>query len=125
MRKVILTMLLAIVSNNAMAGPIIFKCTNSKGAPTADLVVDIGKRTMVWGNINFTILAIDEFYIAAIRAGSGNIVGGEVFVQNRYTGDYLHTGVYGARSDADPTIKQRPGNLTVDTASGRCFKSRL
>lgn len=125
MSKVILMMLLAIVNSNAMAEPITFRCTNSKGVQTEDLVVDIEKKTVVWGNIKFAILAVDEFYMAAIRAGSGNIVGGEVFVQNRYTGDYLYTGIYGARDDADPAIRQRPGSLITDTASGRCIKSRL
>lgn len=109
MSKAILTMFLAIVSSNAMAEPITFKCTNSKGIHTADLVVDIEKKTVVWGNIKFAILATDEFYMAAIRAGSGNIVGGEVFVQNRYTGDYLHTGIYGARDDAESILKKYPG----------------
>jgi hypothetical protein len=116
----VVAQLLAIGS--CAAAPVTLKCTTAYETPAADLVVDIENRTMMWGEaVKYTIHAIDDRYISAHHIHPSE-VGGEIWVLNRATGEYLRAEV--SISWASPQASG-PGRLGAATYTGRCSRPLL
>ena len=121
----LLASLLLVVGSSA-AAPVTFKCTTAEGDPAADLVVDIENRTMVWATHQlYTIHAVDDRYISAYLKNQSQ-VGGEVWVLNRTTGEYLRVDVTITWLSAEAARSMRsPGKLSAGTYRGRCSRPLL
>ena len=114
----------------ANAAPVRFKCQAEDGTPVADLVVDVDKRVMAWGEISkYTIHMVDDVYISAYETVRDDSVGGEVFVFNRNTGEYARATVFLGFSSPDAVRKSietgARGRLVATTYAGRCAKPLL
>jgi hypothetical protein len=124
MRILVFFLALQFVGAGAAYGaPLTLKCTTSEGTPSVDLVVDVENNTLMWGLSRYRIHSVDERYISAYL-DSNDRVGGETWVLNRVTGEYLRADV----SITWPTpaaVKSEPGKLTADTYSGRCTRPLL
>ena len=123
MRALLVMVLLA--SAGANAAPVTFKCFDSSGVPTVDLVVDVEKRTMNWGPAaRYRIRAVDDAYITAYEDNPSSSVGGEVWVLNRNSGEYLRASVFVGFTEAqvERWKKDRSvtGTLTASTYRGKC-----
>ena len=108
---------------SSYADSTILKCTDSGGSPVADLYVDLANRMLTWGPYRYRIHSADERYISAYQETAGS-VGGEIWVLNRATGDYLRAGVgiFWLTPDA---MKTQPGKLNANTYSGKCTRQIL
>jgi hypothetical protein len=71
------------------AAPVNFKCMTSDGVPVADLIVDTENRTFSWGANRYAIHSMNDRYISAYQQTYTGEVGGEVWVLDRITGEYL------------------------------------
>jgi len=112
-----------VLASAANAAPLTLKCTTSEGMPAVDLVVDVESNSLTWGISRYRIHSVDELYISAYLESSDR-VGGETWVLNRVTGEYLRAGV--AVSWPTPeSIKIQPGKLATDINSGRCTRPLL
>lgn len=107
-----------------VAPPATFKCTTAEGHPAADLVVDIENRNLMWGGQKYAIRATDDRYVSAYLESQGE-VGGEVWVFNRVTGEYLRASVYIGYDGPEPIRKNDPGKLTAATFRGKCSRPLL
>ena len=107
----------------ALAEPLALKCATEDGTPAADLIVDISKRTLSWAHHKYRIISIDDRYISAYQE-SDNAVGGEVWVLNRASGEYLRAGVgiFMTRAESE---KKEPGKLRANTYQGKCVRPML
>lgn len=123
MKKTVFVIAQLFVVGMAAAAPLTLKCSLPDGTPTSDLVVDIEKKTLVWGGfLEYTIHAVDDLYISAFKKSG---VGGEVWVLNRTTGDYLRSGVSVSWDSPESFNRNVPGKLSASTYSGRCTKPLL
>jgi len=114
-----------LVVEVSAAAPVTFKCTTAEGVPAADIVVDIENRTLVWGSHEkYTIHAADDRYISAYLKNQGQ-VGGEVWVLNRITGEYLLASVFVGWKSPEAIRRKDPGRLTANTYSGKCSRPLL
>ncbi len=128
MRKIAFLIAQLLLVGSSAAAPVTFKCTTSEGTPAADLVVDIEKRTMVWSIKKYTIHAIDDRYISAYENNQSR-VGGEVWVLDRTTGNYLRASVSVSweSPEAAKAAMQRndPGKISAQTYRGKCSRPLL
>lgn len=114
--------LLAISS--CAAAPVTLKCTTAQGTPAADLVVDVENSTMLWSISKYTIHAIDDRYISAHSVGPREI-GGEIWVLNRATGEYLRASVSVTWDSPEAIERRLPGKLGTSTYTGKCSRPLL
>ncbi len=77
----------------AHAAPITLKCTDSSGQAVADLTVDIAAGQMHWSITKYRITQHDQRYISAQEVVPDDRVGGETWVLDRVTGQYVRAGV--------------------------------
>lgn len=121
------------VIGSVMAAPVTLKCTMEGGRPVADLIVDVAKKTMVWGISTYVIHAIDDRYISAYQnypdGNASGGVGGEVWVLNRTTGKYVRAGVgigWNTAAEAEYAMKNNvQGTVSAQVYSGQCSKPVL
>jgi hypothetical protein len=133
MRKSLIIPLLAIlVAESAVGGPAKLNCVvtdGSRNSQTATLQIDIEMRKLKFGDFSFDIVQVNENYISAIMSTDGVIVGGEVLVINRMTGQLRRATVYlAATADTflKPTAKlHETMELTAKVFSGTCTKPVL
>lgn len=124
MRSIVTMVLLVLLPVPFVsAEPITLKCTTDNGSPAADLIVNVPNRTLSWAHREYTITFIDERYISAYEQ-SNDAVGGEVWVFDRNSGEYLRAGVGIFWSTPDAVTKE-PGKLTANTYSGKCVRPML
>ena len=124
MQKLVGLLILQILySGFACAEPLTLKCTTEDGAPAADLVVDISKRTLSWAFYSYRIVSIDDRYISAYQEND-KAVGGEVWVLNRTTGEYLRAGV-GIFMTREESERKETGKLRANTYQGKCLRPML
>lgn len=68
-------------------------CRPSDGASwVGQINIDLGGRTIVWGEQTFSITYLDDLYIVAVRGGDGTI-GATTFMIERDTGNFFRAGV--------------------------------
>ena len=120
MRAVLLVAVLVALAgpaSKAIAEPVVLKCRSQDGRDVADLTVDIENNYMRWGT-NYNIVHVSSEYITAYQE-TLNIVGGEVFVMHRATGEYWRAlaGKYCSSPSCDD---EKMGILTY---RGRCSRS--
>ena len=122
--SLLVTICLLTVST-AQAAPITFKCTTSEGDSAADLIVDTESRTLTWGgNQKYAIHSMSDRYISAYLKSTGE-VGGEVWVFNRITGEYLRAGAYIGWDSLEAITRKEAGKLTATTFRGKCTRPLL
>ena len=128
MRTVALLLIQLAVVGSSVAAPVTFKCTTAEGTSAADLVIDIEKRTMAWGITKYTIHAVDDRYISAYENSKG-AVGGEVWVLNRISGEYLRASVFIGWDSLEAARKaaetKEAGKISAQTSSGKCARPLL
>lgn len=111
--------------STVQAAPITFKCMTSAGDPAADLIVDPENRTLMWGgNQKYTIHSMSDRYISAYLNSTGE-VGGEVWVFNRITGEYLRASAYIGWDSPEAITRKEAGKLTATTFRGKCTRPLL
>jgi hypothetical protein len=115
-----LLFVVAAFSTGTLAAPIKLKCTTEDGKPAADLTVDVSAKLLSWGATRYRIRAIDDRYISAYLE-AGDTTGGEVWVFDRVSGEYLRAGVAITWNSPDDFSK-KPGTLTAATYRGKCTK---
>jgi hypothetical protein len=120
----VLVLLLAAVGTCG-ASPVTLKCFTESGTPAADITVDIDTKAMIWGSSHFEIRGVTERYITAIQPPSDTWekVGGEVWVFDRETGDYLRAWVGFTQRGVNGVMT--PSTLTTGTYHGRCIRPIL
>jgi hypothetical protein len=116
---------LLLTSGTTLAAPLVLKCTAEGGIPAADLVVDTENKTLMWGNTKYLIRSINERYISAYEQASTDQVGGETWVLNRATGEYLRAEVAITWPSPESYKNHDPGTLTASTFRGICARPIL
>jgi hypothetical protein len=108
------------LSTSLSANSIILKCKDSSGVSTADLTIDVAKRKMFWGSMEYDIVGVDDTYISAYQKPSG--VGGEIWVINRISGVYKRgsVGIYFSEDQ-----KPDEGSFEAQTYQGHCGKQQF
>jgi hypothetical protein len=91
--------------------------------------VDIDKRSMAWGDYaQYRIHALDDRHISAYQINASG-VGGEVWVLNRVSGEYLRATVFVGYSSAEAARKAAEkndsGRPSAQTYRGKCSKPLL
>jgi hypothetical protein len=125
MKRVSLIAALLLTVGVTESAPVKFKRTTAEGDPAADLVVDTENRTLVWaGNQKYAIHAMNDRYISAYLK-SQSAVGGEVWVFNRVTGEYLRASAYIGWDSPEVIKRNDPGKLTATTFRGKCSRPLL
>jgi len=126
MNKIIfLATICLLTANITQAAPITFKCTTAEGDPAADLIVDTKARTLTWGgNQKYEIHSMSDRYISAYLK-SPSEVGGEVWVFNRITGEYLRASAYIGWENSEAIKRKEAGKLTATTFQGKCTRPLL
>lgn len=120
MRGLIVTLLLLIgTCASAQATPVTLKCTDSSGQPVADLLVDVEAGYMRWSISNYRITHQDNRYISAQEVPRADQVGGEIWVLDRVTGQYIRSGVSILSERFSGATPIGP-KLQPFTYSGRC-----
>ena len=99
----VLMVALAGPASKAIAEPVVLKCRSQDGRDVADLTVDTENNYMRWGT-NYNIVHVSSEYITAYQE-TLNIVGGEVFVMHRATGEAMGVLLLSARSQATGTCR--------------------
>ena len=79
--------------------PIDFKCS-IKGYPSDErnVSVDLDSKTLKIGDTEYKITTVDPVWITATKAGDP---GGDVYVQNRYSGEWIEVGIGRYCGDSD------------------------
>lgn len=77
---------------------------------------------MMWSVAQYTIHAIDERYISAHSASQR---GGEIWVLNRATGEYVRATVGISWASPQAIERNDPGKLSGSTYSGKCSRRLL
>ena len=125
MKRANLMVALLLTVGVTEAAPVTFKCTTAEGDPAADLVVDTAERTLVWGGgQKYAIHAMNDRYISAYLQSQSE-VGGEVWVFNRVTGEYVRASVYVGWDSPEAVRRRDPGKLTATTFRGKCSRPLL
>jgi hypothetical protein len=83
-----------LVTTPNLAAPLTLKCTAHNGETTEPLILDVDQGTMKWGISTYKIRTITDRYISAYQIMGDQEVGGEIWVLNRTTGEYLRASVY-------------------------------
>ena len=112
----------------ASAEPTVLKCLDAKGSKVSDLVVDLSANKMRWGTaLKYNIKGLTDRYISAYQQEHPASVGGETWVLDRITGEYLRGSVYIACLifDPDRPAKCLSKKLVSKTFRGRCGKKML
>lgn len=118
----LLATLCLLAINTVQAAPIKFQCTASDGGRVADLIVDIEKRSLTWASgSKYTIHSINNQYISAYENIYSGEVGGEVWVLNRITGEYLRAATFIGWYSPE-AAKSEPGKLTGNIYRGKYSK---
>jgi len=121
--NLMVVLLLTVVVTHA--APVTFKCTTAEGDPAADLVVDTTERTLVWGGgQKYAIHSMNDRYLSAYLQTQSE-VGGEVWVFNRVTGEYLRASIYIGWASPEAARRGDPGKLTGTTYRGKCSRPLL
>ncbi len=107
---------LAGPTSKAIAEPVVLKCRTQGGQEASDLTIDIENNKMKWGS-NYNIVHVSSEYITAYQ--ETNIVGGEVFVIHRATGDYWRA-LAGKYCSSRVCDDEKMGVLTY---RGRCSRT--
>ncbi len=125
MKKASLIVAILLTAGVAEAKPVTFKCTTAEGDPAADLVIDTENRTLVWGKYQkYEIHSMNDRYISAYLKSQSE-VGGEVWVFNRVTGDYLRASAFIGWDNPGAVKRNDPGKLTATTFRGKCSRPLL
>lgn len=82
-----------LACNAAHSASITLKCSDSSGQPVADLTVDVSAGEMKWSFFNYRITQHDHRYISAQEIVPSDRIGGETWVLDRVTGQYIRAGV--------------------------------
>jgi hypothetical protein len=122
-----------LIAELSTAAPVTFKCTASDGTPVVDLVVDVEKRSMAWGDFaKYRIHSIDDRYISAYKTTDENnnaIVGGEVWVLSRITGEYMRATIFVGWPSLEAARRAHENNERgkpiAQTFTGRCARPML
>ena len=120
MRTVLLAAVLVALAgpaSKAIAEPVVLKCRTQDGLDASDLMVDIENNKMKWGASNYNIVHVSSEYITAYQ--ETNVVGGEVWVMHRATGDYWRAlaGKFCTDKKCDTE------KMDIVTLRGRCSRS--
>jgi len=108
-----------LTSTAAQAAPVALKCTDSSGQPVADLLVDSEAGHMRWSISSYRITHQNDRYISAQEMDRPDQVGGEVWVLDRVTGQYIRSGVAILAERFSGATPLNP-KLQSFTYSGRC-----
>jgi hypothetical protein len=104
----------------AFGAPLKLKCVTSDGESASDLVLDLKTKEMVWGVVKYRIRTVTDRYISAFQIDENFQVGGETWVLDRITGEYLRASIAILfPGDAKPGSTEG-GRLTASTYRGRC-----
>ena len=119
-RSLTIGIALAVIAGQASAAPPPLKCTSSTGQQTADVVVDLHKRVLLFGPDIYRIQAVTEKYITAYQLPQDQ-VGGEIWVLDRKTGDYTRVSLSMGWDSMDAVKKKEPANLAASKYTGKCL----
>jgi hypothetical protein len=87
------------------------KCTDSSGQPVSDLDVDLRAGQIKWGIVRFRVNQQSDRYITAYEVVPASRVGGETWVLDRVSGEYIRAGVailatqFSGPTPLDPVLK--------------------
>ena len=138
MRLAGLTVLLASAltfNANAESTRIVLKCVSSDGPNQPDLIINLHEGeggTMLWGDFQlFDIVHVNDEHISAYRRHRYEFstkqamirgVGGETWVINRQTGDYILASVSESYADIE---RPQDAKLSASIYRGRCTKQQF
>lgn len=108
------------------AEPVTLKCVTDDGQQLPDLIINIEKRKMNWGNpalLKYDIIHINETYITGLEK-TFDQVGGEIWVINRATGEYKRASV-GIFYNSPEEFQKGNGSLEANTYEGRCYRQQF
>jgi len=112
-----------MAAGTCTASPLTIACrAEGDTVLTFDITLDIDRRTMTWGGSQFEIREVTERYITAFEPPSQTWerVGGEVWVLDRVTGEYLRATVRFTSRGVNGSYTPRA--LTADTYRGKCTR---
>ena len=118
MKHMILVVVLVLAAGPSWSASVTLQCKTSDGRNAADLLIDLDNKMMRWGTTDYDIVHTDDKYITAYERNSGQ-VGGEVWVIERQTGEYMRGGVAELFGEKE---KPKDKKLQTMTYSGRCLK---
>ena len=120
MRIFLLLLISFLYSTNTQAEAVTLSCVTSDDTKAADLIIDLETKELKWV-ITYDIVHQNINYITAYQRHISSFVGGEIFVFNRHTGDYLRAGVSMTFNPLKGE-KAQDSKLRASTYSGRCLK---
>ena len=122
MRYLVMIMfVLFMIVGSAFAESVVLKCTTSDGRDTVDLTIDLKKKELRWGPTKYFIININDKYISAYKR-TEDIVGGEIWVIDRRSGEYKR-GLVGIMFSEGENPEQ--ARLKAITSSGQCVKQQF
>lgn len=104
------------------AAPVTLRCITDDGERTGDAIVDIDRRVMTFGIVQYEIRSITDRYITAIHEPSDK-VGGELWVLDRASGEYQRASVGFVTRGVNGAYT--PFTLEAHTYRGTCTKPLL
>jgi hypothetical protein len=122
---IFLLLVQVMAAKTCTAAPLTLNCATQDGTPTPDIILDIDKRRMTWGSSQLEIREVTDRYITAFKppSQSWEKVGGEVWVLDRATGDYLRASVGFVSRGVNG--RYTPPTLEASTYRGRCTRPLL
>jgi len=121
MKRIFIALLGLLLSPQVISDEIIFKCKpNGYEEFIAVQIINIEENYLKFGNMEYEIIELNNNYITAIKfSKKQEFPGGEIWVQNRFTGEYKRGGV-------GQSCDQKGLNCTLEaeTYKGVC-KTRL
>ena len=115
---------------SVVSAPVTFNCETSVGVKTDDLFVDFQNELIFWGDAisKYEIVGLTEEYITAYKMPTetsgktmslDEVVGGEVFVLNRVSGNYIRGSV-----NMVWVVGEKPGEakLRGNVYRGKCIE---
>ncbi len=118
MKRIGLALALILTANPSWSSSVTLKCKTSDGRDAVDLSIDLDNKTMRWGTTYYDIIHVDDKHITAYERPTTS-VGGEVWVIERQTGEYLRALVAKLFIEHE---KPEDARLQAQTYSGRCLK---
>lgn len=107
-------------ATDAAAKQRVLQCKTDDGAQASRLVLDLNKRTMLWGtSTEYRITGITRQFVTAVEVrwmGAPRRVGNEVWVMDRKSGKYWRASVFETCAVPDCTRK----NVEARTFKGVC-----